>query len=594
VSRNRRRRIVSNGGVGALATLVLVVTCVLFILLFFQRFLSGLTAQRELVASGRRAFYLADSAINEALLDFESQVNVPSNDPNSWFIRVRKRLAADYDGLERGTYVPVLAPQLYDTSGIRVHHVEVDVWHQHSINTLPYDKMALLTITAIVEIPRRMPGLWGRYIRRNVQKSYELRHVLVTPPRPFDGFTYFLDSWGYLQRKRDEYDQGARKYDAYTAQAQSNLRLQMDSVRTAIEQVITSCANVVQEYKDVLDKIADASDITFRLEYGMSKGEARRKLREGMDQKAQELGFDHYDELVDVSTMSADCWLYAAGYDRNLATVAWPPFRSDGASLDNPVYVIDPQLRASQMELELAAPPEAPPFPTFPTGAAFNREADWQRGLTILSNAFAAWIDSWDSAIPPFQRAMQNELNRHETLFKLVPDDWVKVFRDTYEPLALADAWKDRASYVVPQQADLAEVLPTINGVKMLDGVYFVEGSLKLGSFAWGGSGALASGKTLDCDGCSTIGDGCLTLVANGELFLNGTAQAGLLAPRDCVRFRGNGVTGLASNWVHGGDDFTIAFDERLASKLADGGDNLPRFWVTVSPYHIACNFLRN
>ena len=92
--------------------MVLIVVAVLFIFVFFQHFSESVTRQRESLSSGRRAFYMAEAAINEALLDFKSQVNVPSEDPQSWFILAREKLTPTYERLARKTFIPQLTKNL--------------------------------------------------------------------------------------------------------------------------------------------------------------------------------------------------------------------------------------------------------------------------------------------------------------------------------------------------------------------------------------------------------------------------------------------------------------------------------------------------
>ena len=60
----------SRKGFGTLVFLVLTIVAVLFVFAFFQRFVAGLTNQREALSSGRKAYYLAEAAINEAPFRF--------------------------------------------------------------------------------------------------------------------------------------------------------------------------------------------------------------------------------------------------------------------------------------------------------------------------------------------------------------------------------------------------------------------------------------------------------------------------------------------------------------------------------------------
>ena len=579
-------------GIGTLVFMVLIVIAVLVIFVFMQRFSTMVTRQRESLASGKRAFYMAEASINEALLDFKSKVNVPSELPDSWFRLAREKLTPSYERLARKTFIPQLTKHLYDDNDIRVEAVDVAMWSQFSINKLQYEKVGLLTFTAIVMIPRKLPGLWGKYVRRNVQKSYEFRHVLVTPPRPFDGFTFFIDKWPYLQSESDNYDKNKQRFDKGARDLSENINREMDSWKDTVTGIVDWCKDAVQKYEEAMDKIDDIKNPF------VSKSEARQKAKEYADQKAKENGFRDYAHVVTVSGIAPDCWMGAAGYPWQTKMVNWPAFREGGESLDNPVYVVERQLASGQMTIEWPDTPEVPkPYPSdsLPKDTKeFTSKADWEGGLTILSSAFSSWCNKYDATLPPFEQALRAELQRHESLFKLVPNDWVDTFRKQYEVKETPAFWRGKASYVFENQAQFDKHIPRKGDTIFLDGVYFVEGALKLNFASYIGSGAIASKATIDVGNCRNAGDGCLTLASEKEIFMNGSPQAGLLAPKNCVKFSGGSLLGTASSAHYGGDEFSISYDKNMASKVQSGGDNLPRFWVTVSPYHIACNFLRN
>ena len=567
--------------------MVLIVLAVLFIFVCFQQVIEGVTRQRESLSSGRRAFYLANAAINEGLLAFKEEVNVPSADPNSWFQRVRKRLASDYDGLERKLLKSELTKGLVDSSGVKVAHIDVAVWSQYSINTLPYEKVALLTITAVIDVPRRLPSLMGRYIRRNVQKTFELRQVLITPPRPFDGFTFYLSRWMYLGNRKSDYEKFERDLEKQRVQLQDNLRKHMECTRDNVKNIIDQCNKIVDEYDRTVEKIEDKLS-------GSDERKAKQKLQQIVDQKVAEQGFDNYEEVKLVASLSAECWFDAAGYSREIKRFTFPPFRKGSEDLENPVYVERPNLQSSEMALEFPEPPELPEFPVFPQGKAFIQQADWENELSFLSSEYKKWFSDRESQLPPFESALQQELTRHETLFKLVPNDWVKIFQEEYEPLSVHKAWKHKASYCFANQQEWENFVPKIGGVYFLDGVYHIDGALQLGNISYKGTGAIAATENIDIDGASNSGDGVLTLVAGKQLYLNGSVQAGLVAAQGAIRYSGNSYKGSAAAFSHSGDDFSAQFDPNLASR-AEGDLDVPeRFWINVAPYHLACNFVRN
>ena len=583
--KSRRER--CRRGIGVVVFLALIVVAVLFIFVCFQQVLEGVTRQRENLSSGRRAFYIANAAINEGLLAFKQEVNVPSYDPNSWFQKVRKRLSSDYDGLERKLLLPEMTKGIVDSSGTKVKHIDVAVWSQYSINKLPYEKVALLTITAVIEIPRRLPSLMGRYVRRNVQKTYELRQVLMSPPRPFDGFTFYLNSWGYLNRRKTDYEKLQRDLEKQRVQLQDGIRKHMDLTRENVQKIIEQCQKIVSEYEKAENKIRDKAS-------GSDERKYLQKLKEAVDQKVREQGFRDYAQVENVSYLSADCWMDAAGYSKQLKGFNLPPFRRGKEDLDNPVYVECPTLQSDQLDLVFPDPPDVPEYPTFPSGTSFISQVDWEGGLTFLSSKYREWFSKRESQLPPYELSFQSALERHEALFKLVPNDWVKIFQDEYEPLAVSKAWKHKASYVFENQEEWELFIPKIGGVYVLNGVYHIDGAVKLSNLSYRGTGAICSSANLDIDGAVNVGDGIMTLVAGKQLYLNGSVQAGLVAANGAVRYSGNSYQGAAVAWRHSGDDFSATFDSNLASRTQDGGDALQIFWVNVAPYHLACNFIRN
>jgi hypothetical protein len=77
------------------------------------------------VAVGRKAFHLAESALNEALLDFLASMNVPSDDPDSWFRRLRLPLCPGCDGCEEVAFTPSSVRMAHDEDDVEVDCVTV-------------------------------------------------------------------------------------------------------------------------------------------------------------------------------------------------------------------------------------------------------------------------------------------------------------------------------------------------------------------------------------------------------------------------------------------------------------------------------------
>ena len=79
-------------GIAVFALIAMITTAVMFIFLFSQNFLSEVNSQRETIFTGREAMHLAESAINETLLDFKAGMNDPSGSLTEWHDLLRQSL----------------------------------------------------------------------------------------------------------------------------------------------------------------------------------------------------------------------------------------------------------------------------------------------------------------------------------------------------------------------------------------------------------------------------------------------------------------------------------------------------------------------
>ena len=555
---NKRHK---NRGMGMLALLV---GCLLVVLTTFglnQRFSSNLTRQREMVSSGRRAFALAESAISEALLSFKRGMNEPSDDKDSWFQLIRQPINDDYGCIEKKSFNPI-ATRSMSNDGVRVDEVKMSLWLQKPINKAQRDKQALLTLTAVVRVPRRC-GFLGTHIVRNLQKSYEFKLAHLSAPSPLNGFTLFIGSYGYLRGCREGYEKYQKSYEQREKQQEGNTDTDMEYWRDYVSRRQRAAQKELDKVRPYL------SNPTFR-----------RTFDAALKTKGMSLAL-----LENMEKTNPDEWMKSAGYHTDFQDVDWPVFRSASDSLSNNAYVNQNKIVGSELTLSL---PQFPSFPTPHPSSAIPADPntwDWPT-MTALSTPFANWIEAYDSSIGPYEQVINKELRRHEKLIKLVKDKDLDTFSNVLLPRTLPLHWKHKASYVFENQDQLLKCLMGKDGLLHIDGVCFVDGSLALDTFSYVGKGTIVATGDVTLDGAIGRPGSLLTVVSGKEIFLNGFIRAALLAPKGTVHFRGNFVNGTVLEWQHSDNDFTIKYDKRHRAKLAN-------HHCTLSPYSVACSLVR-
>ncbi len=551
----------SNKGMGMLALLVGCVFVVLATIGLNQRLASNLTRQRELVSSGRKAFALAESAIAEALLSFRRQMNEPSDEKDSWYQLIRKPITDDYGCIEEKSFVP-MATRAIHSQGVLVEKVKMSLWLQQPVNKVQRDKQALLTLTAIVQVPRRN-GFLGTYIVRNLQKSYEFKLSHLTTPSPLNAFTLFVGSYEHLRGCSEGYAKYRKSYEEREKQQEKLLDGDMEYWRDAV-------SRKQKEAQNELNNLAPY----------MSNPGLRSAVEQGLNSRGLSISL-----LENIAKTKPSGWMAAAGYHTDFADPKWPSFRNDDNNLSNHAFVRKQQVRGEELTMSL---PQFPNFPAPHPSTAIPGDAtkwDWPT-LSCLSTPFANWIAEKDRTAKVFEQSLDKELRRQEKLINLVKNRDRQKFLDVIMPRTHPFHWRAKASYIFSSQEELVKFLQGKDGRFHLDGVCFVDGSLALDNFTYVGKGTIVATGDVTLDGAVGSRDSLLTVVSKKDIYLGGFVRAALLAPLGTVHFAGNAVNGTVLEWHHRDNDFNIKYDKRHSAKIAN-------HYCNLSPYAVACSLVR-
>ncbi len=182
-------------GSGLLITLVLILLVVLLTLGIHGYRLSG-RVSRDLAVNikGERAIFMAESAIEDALFEVSLQVNRPDS---ALFTRFRDQ-SAGLGSFEKTIAVPRFEDVLESSnSKIKLQEggVRMQVVYQAPFTDLPYEKYGVVRFQAQLSDTLG----FGRKLKRRVESFREFKMVLVSPPRPFDQASFFVqDCTGYI------------------------------------------------------------------------------------------------------------------------------------------------------------------------------------------------------------------------------------------------------------------------------------------------------------------------------------------------------------------------------------------------------------
>jgi hypothetical protein len=546
----------------------LVVVAVIFIMAFSQHFLSGVVSQRETIYSGRRALYLAESAINEALLDFTKGMNDPAGSVAGWYGKLRSSFS-NGDVISYSFYPGFTEERCTnDDEGISIEEVKVEVWALQPINDVAHERCGLLTITAVIAIPLRTGGVFNRYIYRNVQRSYELKQIQCTPPEPFGQWALFMLRWDYLMRAYRDYLSDQDPFNQRREESQKALEELMDEIKVFLDAKIIIAVEAIDKYNEALSKIPGYRFPCPRHPLGLCTpsrhGWSASDIESAVESTLGEFNLTGQDvqNVADTDT--------AVLQPVELQELSWPPFRSDMA-LGNPV-VVNGSVSTPDFPMRF------PPWPSLPAAPVIDVQwiYVWQfPSLSYLINVFDQWKKQYDSqVVSVHQNNWTTELKRHENKFQLlggVPGSYNKLGKN-YQ--------YRRASWRFKSDGEFKQFLAASGG-NALKGGYWINGSVSLGSYS--GSGSIACSGDVNVSGGAT--GGYLT-VYSGKNITAGSTKGALLAPEGSVS--GGPINGLVVENFHPGN-ISVTHDSSYDSAGPDGS----KMWVTVSPYPVATNFLR-
>lgn len=577
-----RRRV---EGLGVVFLTCLIVVAALAVLSLSQQQLWGVVAQDDMVLQGTRAYYLAESAINEARLDFLRQLNRDDGRPEGWFARVRKALGGSYDGLENQEYLPTLTRLLADPEGYAVQNVRVSFWRQESFSGLDYEKHGIVTFDARVQVPRTTGRLSLAPVHRTYRKAYELKLSLVTAPRPFDRFTLFVRSFPYLGQVKRAYEELQAALAARERTLEQQLTANVAHTVSALHKLVKASQTGVKSI-DEARRWARTVRLTEAMRLaGYSRGRIEREVEEQIRERLAQIPIS---EALLRTIASSNPEVVTSGIPANpvdLASVRFTPFRTDGASLDNPAYVVEPRLASSERDFVFPEIPELPEDPGPQVPSDLIAGLDWP-GLTRVISPYRGFRQLFASSLGPYEESLERELRRHERLFRLVPDGWMDTFRNEYLPKLSPGSYEAKAAWVFPNQAAF-DAFTRRGQTLVLDGVHVVSGPLNLAGGTFRGGGVVVSNAGVEVGSLRAAGESMLTVVARQNIDCSGSPQAALLAPYGTVRFGGARLTGRAAVFSVPTDEFVIEADPLGDSARPEA------LWATMSPFSVGTVLLR-
>jgi len=559
-------------GVAVFSVVAFVVLTVVVVMAFSQRYRSGVVSQRETIAVGRRALYLAESAINEALLDFTRGMNDPAGSVAGCYGILRSSFAAgDHFNY---SFFPGYAQEHCTSSDGEAHveDVQVDVWALQPLNDLAYERCGLLTITAVVAIPRRT-GIFNRYIYRNVQRSYELKQVQVTAPQPFGDYALFLLKWDYLTRALGDYLSDQDPFDQRRQAAQTALQKLQDDMKLFLNIRIPLAEDGIDKLRDAQDQIPPYRfpcplhpPLPLKPCCPANHGWSAADIEAAVESVLQEVNLT-VAAVEDIAATDPEVL-----QPPELAAVSWPPFRAD-MNLTNPV-VVHGTVSSSDYPFRFPSWPSLPAAPVVPA----PWHTTWEfPGLGNLIALFETYATNYDSSVAQTHaQNWQTELTRHEGKFELLGG-----VPGSYSLLGPRYQYR-RASWRFKDSGSMAAFVAASGKLR---GGYWVSGDASLGG-PYQGMGTVACSGSATVNGGSAGGDSLLTVYAAHDIDAGGSVGAALFAPDGTVH--GGPVRGLVvENYLS--DLLDVTNDPSYQAGGADGSRQV----VTVSPYPVATNFLR-
>jgi Tfp pilus assembly protein PilX len=601
-------------GIGLVFVLAVIVVFCLAVLVLAQNFLFTATSQAEAVCSGQRAYYLAEGAIQEALLEVASQANVPGS---AWYARLREPLGAG-----AATFTQQVQPSASEAAGgadgVVVEPVTVTVCRQHSLSGLAYEKAAVLVLEAAASLPRRVGALAGG-IRRTVRRACELRVTLLTPPRPFDQMALFIRKFPYVRKLYDYHQLFPGRFKEFQQGPGSAGQEPLEDYLTA------DLMRVKEDCCDDRDKLQEGVRLLDRIQGtpvwdGM---DGDRRFKDVLDElqvseeRGREVPGSQPEKIVEDTQ---------ANPKFTLAEPQWtqfPPAPFSPPDLDKPFFAVVPDLPSEDLYYQ---PKPTPPFPPDPwlklprvDGNVDKRLFDWAGGIAnpfppflpnpqgaemaLITGPYNEYRGLFDAFVRQQDDLLKQGLSKYFTGFlQCVSDSYPGPgtedrFKTVYFPRFSKAFNQPRATALCASQAEFQKLVGA-GGTMSLNGVYWIAGALDLSGYGgYKGNGFIAATGPvrLGSMACSGSGpeEGTLTILSLEKVSLGGAVRAGLMAPYATVAAGDAAIEGnmIVHSVSLGG--WRIRYD---APHLDTGGGAVPaadKLWVNLAPESAATEMER-
>jgi hypothetical protein len=589
---------------------------VMSIMLFTQGYLSQALNQADAVLAGRRAEYLSDAALAEAL----------------WILQTGRN--STYQSLFDGsaTTIQPTRAQALAPPGTVVADVSAEVNDLTDFHGDGRGYYGQVLLKGQVGVPRRVSRALGISAWRTVQLGFEFRNVDMAPPTNFADKMLYVHEMKDLERVQTwYYEEVQERWEQVRVSTQQEIKRDADVVVGIFADLIafmgkaSDLLNRTDEWPDILSSIGggphwyslspkvkvDGPGFGIRAEaeavrvYLDSNGDVKGKgkfgpirrsweksgrsevpairpvIREVVDDALEELTQAIFGEgkdtalsaLEEAAGKSANTFYGAS--NSNLAPlsqmardVQWPKFRNDGADLSAPAYVAADRLTVNQDELLIHPPNPPSPFLDSP----LNGLTAWRNFEVVkwrdvvrqnfndgsLTDPFTDTPDLWEEYFVPYHAAWETELRRYQELIHLdqAPDE---------TPITPA-YWAKMAAYEFPDTATGQAYITSRWGRAGAVYRFLASGSLDIGTHS-GSAAFVASVDNLNFD---VSGESAgAKIVAARKLDLTGTTRAMLFSPETPIRFDGNGVSGIVA----------------AGGLLNDGSSDLDHFNLTHDPF---------
>lgn len=626
------------GGFGIVISTLFMLLAVMGTLVATAGRRGGLAAHTQAIAEGRRALEIGRSCLAEALVDFKEQANRPGT---TWHdaLRGSRTTAAGMNSWLVGELVPRTTIQAIGGESITIAPVRVSVWRDQAVDPEagPHDeKFALLTLTADVSVT---PGGWNPFrgvVRRQVQRSYHLKQTRVSAPDPFSRWTLYVHELPLLETQRADYDRTIRDVAKRRREIERAYGGEIDAIISAIEGYLRWMVQKVKDWDDiradiaklrrerekmkledlfarVLEKLHLPSLLRKKIEKlvrevisGTIKpmvdplGEKLERVIEALERELAEdirkalSAFNLPDEET-FRRVAANPYPPAnlrADIAFQLEAGTWPTYRgyaatpeglaTGGDDLTKPVVVERERVTSAEVDYRV---PVVPALPRRPEYSLKTSDIAWTEKYGTITREFVRYREEYGTSIRAWLVAVGEEFTRHEELFHLLP----AVPAEHARYLGHLEYQSARASWIFPDQDAFLAHVTGADGVARLTGVYAVQGDLTKFPARYTGHGFIAVERNVQLGAVAAEAGAGAVFFAGGDITVNATVEAGLLAPGGRVKTPAAGPTvgNAVVRTIMRADQFTVERNEEAGASGAKG------LSIDVAPVALAEALLR-